>query len=122
MPKKRNRPKIKPKNRAKARGNFGLWLKNYSPKILKIFAFTFLFFYFAYHLINGSNGMINYFKQQKKLEKLQIELSTTEQKRENLQKKTKKLYQNSLDPDLLDEQYRRSSGKIKPTEAIYYYD
>ncbi len=96
--------------------------KTYSRQALKTFAFTFFFFYFAYHLVSGQNGLISYFKQQAKLEKLQSELSRVEEKRDSLQQKTHKLYPNSLDADLLDEQYRRATGKIKPNEAVYYYD
>lgn len=95
--------------------------KYLSRQALKTFALTFFVFYFGYHLINGSNGLISYFKQKTKLEKLQTELTRVEQKRENLGNKVHKLYPNSLDADLLDEQYRRTTGKIKPNEAIYYY-
>jgi cell division protein FtsB len=82
----------------------------------------FLFGYFFYNFINGQNGVIHYIKQKAKLEKLEAELKEVEEKRDSLQNKAHKLYPNSLDADLLDEQYRRTTGKIENNEVIYYYD
>ena len=96
--------------------------KVFSQQAFKTFIFAFIFVYFGYHLISGENGIVSYFKQKAKLEKLETELSIVEQKREKLSGKAQKLHPSSLDADLLDEQYRRTTGKIKPNEVIYYYD
>ena len=96
--------------------------KEISAPMLKIFIFTFIFVYFGYHLISGQNGVLNYFKQQAKLEQMQSELEIVEKKRTSLSNKVKRLYPSSLDADLLDEQYRRTTGKIKSDEVIYYID
>jgi cell division protein FtsB len=97
-------------------------LKDYSAQLARIFAFCFVCLYFSYQLVSGQNGIVNYFKEKAKLEVLQAKLAVVEEKREMLEEKTHKLYPESLDADLLDEQYRRTTGKIKPNERIYYYN
>lgn len=97
-------------------------MKAFSAQTLKAFIFTFIFVYFGYHLVSGQNGVLNYFKQKAKLEKLETELATIEEKTKRLEGKAMKLHPQSLDADLLDEQYRRTTGKIKATEKVYYYD
>lgn len=97
-------------------------MKGFAQQAAKTFFFTFICVYFGYHLVYGENGVINFFKQKARLAKLETELNQVEEKRNKLVGKVQKLYSNSLDADLLDEQYRRTSGKIKPNEAIYYYE
>ncbi len=97
-------------------------LRNQSEKLGKIFAFCFICLYFSYQLITGQNGIVSYFKQKAKLEMLEAKLAIVEQKTKKLEGKAHKLYPESLDPDLLDEQYRRTTGKIKANEKIYYYN
>lgn len=97
-------------------------MKSLSRQALKAFIFTFIFAYFGYHLISGQNGILNYFKEKAKLKNLENELTIVEEKTNRIQGKTHKLYPSSLDADLLDEQYRRSTGKIKANEKVYYYD
>jgi cell division protein FtsB len=53
---------------------------------------------------------------------LEKELAVVEVKTDKLQGKAHKLYIKSIDGDLLDEQYRRTTGKIKADEKIYYYE
>jgi cell division protein FtsB len=96
-------------------------LKNYSGELARNLGFAFVCVYFGYHLITGQNGLVNYFKQKAKLEILEKQLTTVEEKTNKLQGKAHKLYTNSIDGDLLDEQYRRTTGKIKADEKIYYY-
>ncbi len=97
-------------------------VKNISREALKIFIFTFIIVYFGYHLINGQNGIVNYLAKKARLEKLETEMERVEAKRDNISSKVHKLYPRSLDGDLLDEQYRRTTGKIRPDEVIYYYE
>lgn len=96
--------------------------KGYSGQIARTLAFAFVCVYFGYHLISGQNGVINYFKQKAKLERLESELAVVEQKTKKLEGKANKLHPQSLDADLLDEQYRRTTGKIKENERVYYYN
>jgi cell division protein FtsB len=93
-----------------------------SLSILKTFFFTIMFVYFGYHLFSGSNGIINYFKEKARLENLSEELAIAEERKTSLENKAYKLHSQSLDADLLDEQYRRVTGNIKPNEVIYYLD
>ena len=88
--------------------------------LLKTFLFTSIFIYFGYHLVTGSNGIVNYFKEKARLEQISEELDSTEMKKAALENKAYKLHPQSLDADLLDEQYRRVTGNIKPDEVIYY--
>jgi cell division protein FtsB len=96
-------------------------IKDRSLPLLKIFGFCFFCLYFSYQLITGQNGIVNYFKQKAKLERLEQQLSVVEEKTKKLEGKAQKLYPSSLDVDLLDEQYRRTTGQIKPDEKVYYY-
>ena len=96
-------------------------IKGYSEQFAKIFAFCFICLYFSYQLVTGQNGIVSYFKQKAKLERLEQQLSVVEEKTQKLEGKAQKLYPGSLDADLLDEQYRRTTGKIKPNEKVYYY-
>lgn len=90
--------------------------------LMKIFFFTIIFIYFGYHLVTGSNGIISFFKEKAKLKQLTIELNQVEEKKTSLENKAYKLHPKSLDVDLLDEQYRRVTGNIKPNEVIYYFE
>jgi len=94
-------------------------------EISKVFAKTcfvgFLVFYLVFHLVNSENGLLNYVKQKNKAEEVDKELTIIKAKRDKLSNKVNRLYTHSLDVDLLDEQYRRSTGKIKDNEVIYYY-
>ncbi|MDX1950188.1 MAG: septum formation initiator family protein [Rickettsiales bacterium] len=91
-------------------------------KIISAFFITFIFSYLSWHLVNGKNGILAYFKEKSRLETLTHRALTIESKRDAIKNKVERLYPKSLDADLLDEQYRRASGKVKPNEFIYYYD
>ncbi len=81
-----------------------------------------IFIYLSWHLVNGKNGIFAYFKEKSRLEALHQKASTIENKRDAIKNKVERLYPRSLDADLLDEQFRRATGKVKPNEYIYFYD
>ncbi len=75
--------------------------------------------YFSYHAINGEKGLLTMLKLSKTLEKIEAENAVIKEEREALELKVSKLYPESLDPDLLDEQARRILGYSKPGEIVY---
>lgn len=90
---------------------------------LTLTAFVALTFaYLSWHLVNGSNGILSYLKEKNRLEETETKLNLVEGKRNALKNKVERLYPQSLDTDLLDEQYRRATGKVKPNEFIYFYE
>lgn len=96
-------------------------VKNIFSNVTKNLLFCSILVYLSFHLLNGQNGIISYIKQSNQLEKVNAELIEIESHREKIKNKVGRLYSHSLDADLLDEQYRRSTGKIKDSEVIHYY-
>jgi cell division protein FtsB len=97
-------------------------LKDFIKLFTKTCLVAFLVFYLSFHLINGENGLINYVKKQNELEEIDKQLAITKSKRDALHNKVNRMYSHSLDKDLLDEQYRRATGKIGENELIYYFE
>lgn len=86
----------------------------------KTFFGTGVFVYLIYHLITGQNGLISYFQLKQKLSETQIEHMQVQKDSSLLENKVKRLYPNTLDADLLDEQLRRVTGKVDADEIIYF--
>lgn len=95
-------------------------MQNIILVMTKTFLGTAFFVYLVYHLVSGQNGLLSYYKLQKKLEETRIEHSKEFESRNMLENKVKRLYPNSLDADLLDEQLRRVTGKVDQDEIIYF--
>ena len=95
-------------------------IQNIFLTMAKTFLGTALFVYLIYHLMTGQNGLLSYHKLQKKLEETQVEHAKEQQTRDILENKVKRLYPNSLDADLLDEQLRRVTGKVDSDEIIFF--
>lgn len=95
--------------------------KNIFSSITKNFLLCFIVFYLAFNLLNGDNGFITYIKQKNQLDIINNKYELIEARKNKLQNKVERLYTHSLDADLLDEQLRRNTGKIKENEIIYYY-
>ncbi len=95
--------------------------KNFCGSLTKNFFFYFVIFYMAFHLLNGQNGIISYIKQVKQKDVVSNKLEKIEIEKHKIQNKVDRLYAESLDLDLLDEQHRRATGKILENEVIYYY-
>lgn len=91
-------------------------------RLTKTALVTVLFGYLGWHLVNGSNGILSYLKEKNRLEQTNFKFQVIEENRDKLKNKVEKLYPQSLDTDLLDEQYRRVTGRIKPNEFIYFYE
>ena len=78
----------------------------------------FLCFYFAFYLFFGPRGLVAWHKTQD-------DLRLTEQSHEELKKKRHQLESDvtlmrptSLDPDMADEQARRTLGYMKPEDVV----
>ncbi len=91
-------------------------------KLTKTVLLTLIFGYLGWHLVNGSNGILSYMKEKSRVEQVDFKLQIIEENRNQLKNKVERLYPQSLDADLLDEQYRRATGKVKSNELIYFYD
>ena len=79
-------------------------------------------FYLGFHAVSGERGVFALFKETRKLEKLQTELTEIKTKHEALERKVRLLSDNSLDLDLLDEQARRVMGMAGKDEIVYFAD
>ena len=79
-------------------------------------------FYLGFHAVSGERGVFALFKETRKLEKLQTELTEVKTKHEALERKVRLLSDNSLDLDLLDEQARRVMGMAGKDEIVYFAD
>ncbi len=97
-------------------------IRSFSLQAAKTLFFTFILLNFGYCLINGKNGVFSYLRQSAKLEIMEKHLSEVEDKRTKLVNKVYKLHPSTLDADLLDEQFRRATGKVKSNEVVYYYE
>ena len=75
-------------------------------------------FYLVWHSLNGERGIYAYFKQSRNLEATQIELASLQERRTILETRVKLMHDDSIDPDLLDEQARRVLGLAKASEIV----
>ena len=76
--------------------------------------------YFIIYSIFGNRGILDYFHLKQQLEEKSLEskqLSTQIQNKEN---RVKRMQDNSLDLDLLDEEVRKNIGQAKKNEIIIY--
>jgi cell division protein FtsB len=79
-------------------------------------------FYLAFHAVSGDRGVVALFKESRKLELLKAELAQVRAERDMLDAKVRRLSNDSLDLDLLDEQVRRVLGLMGKNEVVYILD
>lgn len=78
-----------------------------------------IFGYFLYHIISGENGFLSMIEISKKVTEAREELDSVSSERLRLENKVSLLRDESLDPDLLDEQARRLLGYVAEDETVY---
>jgi cell division protein FtsB len=86
-----------------------------------LFCVLFLF-YIAFHTVSGERGVFALLRESSKLETLKAELQDIKLQREVLDKKSKKLSNNNLDLDLLDEQARNVLGVAGKDEVVVFLE
>lgn len=75
--------------------------------------------YFAFTAIQGENGLLKLFQVQDQRDFLEAELSSLKAEREAAANLAKRLSDQYLDLDLLDEQARRVLGMARGDEIIF---
>lgn len=83
---------------------------------------SFVIIYLSYFLVFGKNGVINYIKNNNRIDAITIQEANLKNRLNKMKNKVERMYTGNLDEDLLDEQYRRATGEIKQNEVIYYYE
>lgn len=78
-----------------------------------------IFGYFFYHVISGENGLLSMIEVQKKVTEAKTELDYVSAERLRLENRVALLRDESIDPDLLDEQARRLLGYVAEDETVY---
>ena len=89
-------------------------------RLLKSFSMVTLFFYFGFHLVSGEKGVLNLIQLEQKVIEAKLEAKKVRSDKIALSDKVQRLYESSLDIDLLDEQARKLLGKAPPSEVIYF--
>lgn len=77
-------------------------------------------FYLAFHAVSGERGLYAWFREARKLEALKAELASTTAQREDYERNIALLKSGGIDPDMLDEQVRRTLGFSAPDEVVVY--
>jgi len=77
-----------------------------------------LLWYFLYHMIQGDRGWFSMLRVQSEIKTAEKTLSTLRETREEIEHRTRLLRDQSIDPDLLDEQARQQLNLSKPNEII----
>ncbi len=81
-------------------------------------AFVALLAYFAYHALEGANGLWALRELDAEAERLSHEAAVLHAERERLESRVALLRPDNLDPDLLDEEARRTLGFVRPDEVV----
>ena len=81
-----------------------------------------IMFYLGFHAVSGERGVFALFKETRRLDALQSELTEVKRKHEALEHKVRLLSDNSLDLDMLDEQARRVMGVAGKDEVVIMDD
>lgn len=77
--------------------------------------------YLAYHAMHGERGLYALFRELHHREVLEQDYAQTKAAREAMELKVSHMRDDSLDLDLLDEQYRRMLGGMKAGEVIVLF-
>ncbi len=84
---------------------------------LSLLAFA-LVGYFSYHLVDGNRGLLAWQQYGQELETTRAELARLRTERAALERRIERLRHDSLDPDLLDEEARRTLSLVDPMDVI----
>ncbi|GER08098.1 cell division protein [Iodidimonas muriae] len=74
--------------------------------------------YFLFHAIQGEHGLLALRELEKKARVLELRAESMADKRQSLEARVALLRPDNLDPDMLDEQARRSLGFVHPDEVV----
>ena len=74
--------------------------------------------YFVYHAIHGERGVMAWLRLEQDLERSQASYAEVAARRDELEQRVNRLRPDNLDPDLLEEQARRSLNYTRPDEVI----
>lgn len=74
--------------------------------------------YLVFHALHGEQGLYAFFTELHRRDRLQEELNTITAERETLEHRVVRLRDDSIDPDLLDEEARRNLGVAGSDEII----
>ena len=77
-------------------------------------------FYLGFHAVSGERGALALIKARTRLESVEAELAAARAERMALELKVKRLSDNSLDLDLLDEQARTLLGYADKNEMVVF--
>lgn len=77
-----------------------------------------LAFYFGYHAVNGSRGLLASQQLMDELEAAEKRLAALEAERSGLERNVQRLRPGSLDPDLIDELARETLSMVEPEDVI----
>ena len=81
-------------------------LRRLYEKLSMPLLFAFGVFYILFHVLSGERGVYALLKEERKLDVLKTELSSTINDRKKLEHRVRLMSANSLDTDLLDEESR----------------
>lgn len=74
--------------------------------------------YFMYHAVQGENGLFALREFDARAEVLRLEADKLSNERDKMASRVALLRPDNLDPDMLDEQARKSLGFIHPDEVV----
>lgn len=74
--------------------------------------------YFAYHAFHGDHGLLAYAQVQARVQALEEDRATLEERKQALELRVQSLRSNALDGDLVDERARQTLGVIGPRDRI----
>jgi cell division protein FtsB len=74
--------------------------------------------YFLYHTIEGERGWVTQVRLQNETKAAEETLAKLQKEREALEHRVKLIRPESLDPDLLDEEARKTLNYSKPNEIV----
>jgi cell division protein FtsB len=72
--------------------------------------------YFAYHAVQGDNGLLAWYKLQSEARELEAELATVQAERRALEADVALMRPESLDPDMLDQRARETLNLAHPND------
>ncbi len=81
-----------------------------------------LAFYFGYHAVNGSRGLLASQEKSDELLDAERKLAVLQDERTRLERRVKRLRPESLDPDLIDELARETLSLVEPDDVIILLD
>lgn len=91
-----------------------------NQNIFWIVLFSALILYFLYHIMMGRYGLVSYIQSQKNLVKKKKAIEQIEKDMSFIQNKIDRMSDNSVDPDILDEEAKNKLGYAKENEIVIY--